>query len=367
MALRSLFRQAARSLAVALAAALLGGQAAAADSGRKLVLVTLDGLPWTEVFRGADPERAATSAVAVDQRDAIRKAFVEPADRGRALMPFLHDVVAKEGVLLGDRDHGSCAAVGNDQWFSYPGYNEILTGKPDPAIRSNEHGPNRNVTFLEWLNRRPDFAGRVEAVTSWRAYEDILNAPRSGLPVNAGWEDAPTRTAAEAAIADLQADAPRIWPTVRLDGFTQAYALETLKRRKAKVLYVAFGETDDFAHEGHYDQTLWSAQRADRFLSEIWKALQADPAYAGKTTLIVTTDHGRGTNGKDAWKHHGKPFADSDQVWIGAIGPDLRPGARPEGCASSSQVAATALTALGLDWRAFDPAAGKPLDIRRKP
>jgi len=364
MALRSIFRQAARSLAVALAASLLAGPAAqAAGADRRLVLVTLDGLPWTEVFRGADPERTTTSAVAVDQRDAIRKAFVDPADRARALMPFLHGVVARQGVLLGDRDHGSCAAVSNDQWFSYPGYNEILTGKPDPAIRSNEHGPNKNVTFLEWLNRRPDFAGRVEAVTSWRAYEDIINAERSGLPVNAGWEDAPTRTPAEAAIADLQADAPRIWPTVRLDGFTQAYALETLKRRKAKVLYVAYGETDDFAHEGHYDQMLWAAQRADRFIGELWAALQSDPAYAGKTTLIVTTDHGRGTNGKDAWKHHGKPFAESDQVWIGAIGPGVRAGAKPEGCASSSQVAATALTALGVDWQAYDPAAGRPLDI----
>lgn len=364
MALRSLFRQAARSLTVALAAALMAGPAAqAAEADRRLVLVTLDGLAWTEVFRGADPERAADGA-AVSEKDAIRQAFVAPADRAAALMPFLNGVMAKEGVLLGNRDHGSCAAVANDQWFSYPGYNEILTGKPDPAITSNEHGPNKNVTFLEWLNRRPAFAGRVQAVTSWRAYEDILNAERSGLPVNAGWEDAPQRTPAEAAIAALQADAPRLWLTVRLDAFTHAYALETLKRQKPRVLYVAYGETDDFAHDGRYDQVLWAAQRADRFIGELWATLQADPAYAGRTTLIVTTDHGRGTHSKQAWRHHGKPFAESDQVWIGALGPEVAKGAKPAGdCASSSQIAATALQALGLDWRAFDPSAGPPLGI----
>ena len=130
---------------------------------------------------------------------------------------------------------------------------------------------------------------------------------------------------------------------------------------------MSYGETDDFAHDGRYDQMLWAAQRADRFIGELWTALQADPTYAGKTTLIVTTDHGRGLEGKEAWKHHGKPFAGSDQVWIGAIGPGVRPGAKPEGCASSSQVAATALAALGVDWRAFDPAAGKPLDILKAP
>jgi len=93
--------------------------------------------------------------------------------------------------------------------------------------------------------------------------------------------------------------------------------------------------------------------------------LQADPAYAGRTTLIVTTDHGRGVGNREAWRHHGKPaFAQSDAVWVAAIGPDVAPGRQPAGdCASSSQIAATALTALGLDWRAFDPAAGRPLDI----
>ena len=356
----------ARFLTAALLALLIAAPASAAPD-RRLVLVTLDGLPWTEVFRGADPERAADpAAVAPDQREAIRKAFVEPADRARALMPFLTGVVAKEGVLIGDRDHGSCAAVGNAMWFSYPGYNEILTGKADPAIRSNAHGPNRNVTFLEWLNRRPEFGGHVEVVGSWATFRDILNAPKSGLPVNAGW-DAPARTPAEAAIARLQAGSARLWPEVRFDTFTQGYALELLKRRKPKVLYVAYGETDDFAHEGHYDQMLWAAQRADRFLGELWAALQADRAYAGKTTLIVTTDHGRGTNGKQAWRHHGTPFAESDQVWIGAIGPGVQPGRKLEGCASSSQVAATALSALGVDWRAFDPTAGAPLDIGKAP
>lgn len=339
----------------------------AVESGRKLVLVTLDGLSWTEVFRGADPARAADPAFAPDKegRDTVKAAFVDPADRAAALMPFLHGVVEKQGVLLGDRDHGGCAAVGNAMWFSYPGYNEILTGKPDPAITSNEHGPNANVTVLEWLNRRAAFAGRVQVVASWANFTDILNVPRSRLPVNDGWDSAPVRTLTEAHIAALQSGSARIWPEVRLDTFTHAYALETLKRQKPQVLYVAYGETDDFAHDGRYDQVLWAAQRADRFVGELWAALQADPAYAGKTTLIVTTDHGRGEAGKQAWRHHGKPFAGSDQVWIGAIGPDIAAGATPAGCASSSQIAATALSVLGIEWAGFDPTAGKPLDILR--
>lgn len=351
-----------KALAGAVLAGVLAVSAQAADGGPRLVLVTLDGLSWTEVFRGADPARAANPEF-VHERAAIERAFVTPADRAAALTPFLHSVAARDGVLLGDRDHGGCASVANEQWFSYPGYNELLTGKPDAAIVSNEHGPNKNVTFLEWLNRRPDFAGRVQAVASWNAYRDILNAPRSGIPVNDGWDSAPARTPAEAQIAALQAGAPPIWPTVRLDTFTHAYAIETLKRQKPRVLYVAYGETDDFAHDGRYDLTLWAARHADAYIEQLWNTLQADPDYAGKTTLIVTTDHGRGTTGGASWKGHGRKIEGSNETWIAAIGPGVAKGARPAGCASSSQIAATALQALGLDWKAFDPAAGPPLAI----
>ena len=354
-----------RLLALAGALACLFGAAGAraAPPDARLVLVTLDGLSWREAFRGADPERAADPRFS-HERDVVRKAFVEPADRARALMPFLHEVVARDGVLLGDRDRGGCMAVANDQWFSYPGYNELLTGKPDPAIRSNEHGPNRNVTFLEWLNRRPEFAGRVQAVASWDRYDDILNVGRSGLPVNDGWKDAPARTPAERAIADLQAGAPRLWSTVRLDVFTHAYALETLRRQKPRVLYVAYGETDDFAHDGRYDLTLDAARRADAYLAELWRTLQADPAYAGKTTLVVTTDHGRAEGKPDAWKDHGRPgHPGSDGTWAAVLGPGVAKPAPGGACATTAQVAATAITALGLDWKAFDPSAAPPLNV----
>lgn len=353
-----------RFLFATLLAALFVHSTAQAAPDRRLVLVTLDGVPWTEVFKGADPSRAADRTF-VNELNLIRKDFLDPPNRARALAPFLNDVMAKDGVLLGDRDAGSCMAVGNDQWFSYPGYNELLTGKPDPKIRSNAHGPNANVTFLEWLNRQPGFKGRVQAYGSWDAFRDILNPARSGLAVNAGWENGP-----DPRLARLQSETPRLWPVERFDAFTHLLALDSLKsRNKPRVLYVAYGDTDEFAHEGHYDQMLWAIRRTDAFLAELWKTLQADPAYAGRTTMIVTTDHGRGVGTKEAWRHHGRgAFPRSDEMWLAAIGPDVIPGARLGGdCGRLGQVASTALTALGFDWRAFDPAAGEPLPILRPP
>jgi len=59
--------------------------------------------------------------------------------------------------------------------FSYPGYNEMLSGHPDARIDSNEYGPNPNLTVFEWLNGLPDLHGQVSAFATWNTFKDIFN------------------------------------------------------------------------------------------------------------------------------------------------------------------------------------------------
>jgi hypothetical protein len=358
------------------------GPAAADD--RRVVFVMIDGLRWQEVFRGAEPGLANNKDFMKSEWSTeVRKRFVDVPDRRAALMPFLTETVAKQGALIGNRDAGSCAHVTNPMWFSYPGYNEALTGKADPRIDSNDYPPNPNVTLLEWLNDRPGYAGRVLAYGSWNKFPDIINAGRSNIPVNAGYM--PSGMPELASVDELQQNVATPWPTVRLDAFTFAYAREGLKRLKPRMIFVSFGETDDFAHEGDYAQYLLSANRSDRLIHSLWEGLQADPEYAGRTTLLITVDHGRGTAVPDGWKHHASKLAikgelaksplyqdgidGSDETWIGAIGPDVSAGAgiayTPSNCAGLNQLAATALTALGEDWHAFSPGIGSPLELMK--
>lgn len=355
----------------------------AAGEERRVVFVMLDGLRWQEVFRGADPALAANEDfMQSDWAADVRKRFVDVADRRAALMPFLAGVVAKQGALIGNRDAGSCAHVTNTMWFSYPGYNEALTGKADPRIDSNDYAPNPNTTVLEWLNKQPSYAGRVIAFGSWDKFPDIINAERSGVPVNAGF--IPSGRPELAAADELLGEVASPWPTVRLDAFTFIFAREAIKRVQPRMTFISFGETDDFAHAGDYAQYLLSANRGDRLLKTLWDDLQADPAFAGKTTLFITVDHGRGTETPDGWRHHYSATAvkgelaknplykdgvdGSDQTWIGAIGPDIAPGGGATydraHCAGLNQIAASALTALGEDWRAYGTDIGAPLELR---
>ncbi len=360
-----------------------GAAEAQTASRQNLVFVMIDGLRWQEVFRGADTELAANAAyMASPWADEARARFVDVADRRAALMPFVTGRIGAEGALIGDRDHGSCAQVTNNMWFSYPGYNEALTGAADPRINSNDYPENPNVTWLEWLNHQRGFAGRIRAVTSWDAFPRIINSERSGVPVNAGFAPNEPATPELRVLNRLLAETPYPWDIVRADAFTHHFALDTIRRLRPRVLFISYGETDDFAHEGDYAQYLISARRADDYLREVWETLQSNPHYAGRTTMIVTVDHGRGHVAGESWRHHYSPEAlaasnsplrerfpqgvpGSNETWIAAIGPRTH-AAAPMGagaCAGLNQIAATALSVLGFDWRAYNAQIGAPLNV----
>ena len=135
----------------------------------------------------------------VSDLDALRREFWRetPEARREALMPFLWTFVARRGQLFGNAAKASPAQVANGIKFSYPGYNELFTGSPDPRIDSNDKRPNPNVTVFEWLNRRPTIPGGVRAVGSWDRYPYILNGERSGLSIVAGCVPFDSPSAAE--------------------------------------------------------------------------------------------------------------------------------------------------------------------------
>ena len=134
-------------------------------------------------------------------------------------------------------------------------------------------------------------------------------------------------------------------------------AFDYLKRYNPKLLYIAFDETDEFAHEGKYDQYLLSANRLDGYIKNIWDWVQGDHYYKNKTTLIVTTDHGRGHEPIDYWRHHGSNVKGAEKVWIAVIGPDTPATGEVNNSRTiySSQIAKTISTLLGVNYTNKEP------------
>ena len=332
-----------------------------------VLIVTMDGLRWQEVFGGLQAELLTKEAGGVRDAAPLEQRFggATPDERRRKLMPFFWTEVAKNGQVFGDPSRGSVARVTNGLRFSYPGYNELLAGFADPRVNSNDRVPNPNVTVLEWLHRKPAFAGRVAAFASWELLPWILNEPRSKIHCNG--EGAPIETAetdGDRLLNAFAAELPPYWGATRFDAATGFGAIEYLRKHKPRVLYVMLGETDEWAHERRYDLYLDAALRNDRFVRQLWETAQSLPEYAGRTALVLTTDHGRGETGKD-WPNHGRDVPAAERIWIAVLGPGVQArGPRQGGTFTQSQVAATIAALLGEDYAGAESKAAPALPLQ---
>ena len=59
-------------------------------------------------------------------------------------------------------------------------------------------------------------------------------------------------------------------------------------------------------------------------MGQIWNWVQSDPDYKDKTTLLITTDHGRGDIDKSQWTSHGQSIPDAHEIWFGVMGPKVK-------------------------------------------
>jgi len=333
---------------------------------RNVVVITIDGLRWQEMFTGADREYFKKERDG--QPGAAEKRFWRPAaaERRQALMPFVWSTMAIKGQVFGDPSKASRAHVTNGLWFSYPGYNEMFAGAADPRVDSNDKVPNPNVTVLEWLNGREGFEGRVAAFGSWDVLPFILNVDRSRLPVGSGFTPVPqAKTESQRAINDLALDLPAYFDYGPFDAPMVYAALDRLRTTKPRVLYIMLGEGDEWAHLNRYDLYLDATFRADRFIRRVWETVQSTPGYVNQTTLLVTTDHGRGATTTD-WTDHGRKVPAAENTWMAAMGPGVPPlGVRDGLTVTTSQLAATIAAAVGENFRKVAPAAAPPLPLGR--
>lgn len=349
----------------------LGGAAQQKKAAKnpRVVLITLDGFRWQELFSGADSKLIIKKYA--EDTTAVKERFWRntPQERRAALMPFFWNQVTKMGQLHGNRTLGSNVNLTNTMWFSYPGYNEILTGAADDKqINNNDKFDNPNTTVLEKINTLSKYKGKVAAFGSWDVFPFIINQKRSGIPVNAGFETVKGNKLSEREkfLNELQPKVPSPWDSVRFDAFTSNYALEYMKREHPELVYISYGETDDFAHDGNYQAYLKSANAADGLIEDLWKFTQKDSFYKDNTIFIISTDHGRGTEPLEQWRDHGSKVAGADQVWLVVFGNSVE--ATGEATAKeqlySNQIAPTIL-------RFFDAAKdaqmkGQPLQILKK-
>jgi len=328
---------------------------------RHLFVITIDGFRWQEIFSGADAGLIGNEEYVKDTA-LTRQLYWDttPELRRRRLMPFFWNTIAAKGQLYGNRRFDNRVNVKNFLKISYPGYNEIFTGHTDAVISPNLPINNKNVNVLEYLNATRAYQGKVAVFTSWNVFPYILNKTRSRLPINSGYDPLNEENDGTASLIDsVQRSMPA--SKTRYDLLTYLSAREYIDRHHPSVVYLGLGETDECAHEGRYDLYLQHASHIDQMIAELWYTIQTDPYYKDSTTLLITTDHGRGWKpGK--WTTHGFWAQGSGDIWLAVMGPDILPEGelKTRGQVYQKQLAATIARLLGNPSGAGHP-PGKPI------
>jgi Metalloenzyme superfamily len=351
---------------------LAGGLALAtaeAATDRNVILVTLDGVRIQELFGGMDAviANAPEAESGIYEIDVTKARYWRetPEARREALMPFFWKTLVPAGMVFGNQAKGSKVTVRNDQWFSYPGYSEILTGEPQPEIKSNDFVRYPHQTVLDYLHSEIGLKPtEVAQIGSWDGFKYAASQKDGTFFMNGAREPVPATLSTPEIdlLVGLRQNVMQLWEESSNDYLCSRIALEYIKKHKPRVMWLGLGQSDDWAHARRYDLVLDYLRLADGVIAELWQTLQAMEQYRGRTTLIITTDHGRGRTPAD-WAEHDAGIQGSQDIWIAIIGPDTPAlgEARDVPDLTQSNVAATMLQYLGLDYRKFNSDAGPPI------
>ena len=107
------------------------------------------------------------------------------------------------------------------------------------------------------------------------------------------------------------------------------YIAKRLMQQEAPSLLWITMHDIDVAHSGAYSLYIEGIRRTDRLCGELWKAIQANPEYAGNTTLFILPDFGRDSDsdsGGNGFQHHRTGDAASRTTWMMALGAGVREG-----------------------------------------
>lgn len=333
-----------------------------------VIIVTADGLRIQELFGGMDETIVNDKEKSgIENTATLRGKFWydTPKERREAIFPFFWKELIQHGVVLGNQELNSAVKLKNELHFSYPGYAEIMTGMPQPKIISNLPIQNPVPTVLDYAKEKLGLSEtQVASVCSWNVFRGISSHKKDSFFINAGYDDVPEKWASGNMkfYNEMQKNVKSPWDSVRHDMVTINIALEWIKIYQPRIMYIGLGETDDWGHARRYDRVIETANYFDMCLEQLWTVLQSMEQYQGKTTLIITTDHGRGVTTED-WTSHGKDIPGSVDIWMAVFGPDTPKRGELSNVPTRYQgaVAATALKLLGLNWQDYNPKIEPPL------
>ncbi len=310
----------------------------------RVILITIDGARWQDVFEGSDPKFSGAPSVPPEQ-----------------LMPRAHALAATRGVALGATRAG-CGTVhtAGASNVSLPGYLEIFTGHASHCL-DNACAQVEETVFDEASR---DAQISVASIGSWEMLGRAVSSGTTGVMTSVGrdWPEAVPVTGhlAELVEAGRNADPYPGIDAYRPDGATAAIALEYLRVNRPALFHIGLGDTDELGHRSDYAGYLAALKQADDTIGAVADLLDTMDEDGVKTTVIVTPDHGRNSDFRD----HGVFRPESGRTFVLAFG--RRVAVQGIACPSHdytlADIAPTIRVLMGLPKDRAD-GAGRAIDL----
>jgi len=251
----------------------------------KIVLITIDGVRWQEIFYGTDSNLYSES-------------YLPPRD----LIPNIYNYFVDHGSAFGK--NSNIIASGTNH-ISLPGYLEMMRGFPTTDCITNLCEPELNTTLI-------DHYQNVAMFSSWDTVRKSTTQFPEKYIINSGRNYRTSKYQA-LPIEDNQSFNNNVGHfDYRPDEFTIQTTLNYLNIEKPEFLWVSLGDTDEYAHLGNYEKYISALKKADNFIGEMIQQ------YDENTVFVITTDHGRS---KD-WTSHGYD-SESSRVWLMMYGKNI--------------------------------------------
>lgn len=193
------------------------------------------------------------------------------------------------------------------------GHTALTTGIYQSINNTGGEYPQNPGIFQHYLKKHPDEASLVWLITSKDKLQVLSDCKDSN------WK--------KKYIASTDCGVNGLGTGYRHDSITFKRVMYALEVHKPKVLFVNFREPDFSGHNGDWNAYIRGIQQTDSMVHEIWKFLQNDPTYLGKTTMFVTNDHGRHSDGvANGFISHGCDCEGCRRIHLLSFGPDFKQG-----------------------------------------
>ncbi len=321
--------------------------AATEESKANVILITLDGLRFEEVWDGVRfPQKAGLP-------------------RGTELLPKLKARM-KHGEALGFH-----LWISNEVAISQPGYRAILSGEFENRCTQNSCGNiDRRTIFDDLYDQGMNQPYELATVASWEVIAKTIESQPGRIVSNIAFQDyqendlSPSEQALITGINSQEKTDLPSWGGSRFDRYTYALSRFYIEKHHPRLFYMQFEDTDELGHEKNYKGYVKAIQDFDDRLDSLIQYLDASGEWGENTSIVITTDHGRGRGSN--WAHHSREFLSADRTWAFVLPSKhllktRKVSERPQLTRSQVDIRPTVELLLGVTPKSGKKNHGKPL------